>query len=140
MLIYHSNVIYLFLFFIGNYANIITTTIIFTKNERDLNTKAFTLANDKNIIHIATQKKININDYVKLQIKSIKFYHNDTIIKCMGYLYDIATVEEISKYSFSDNNMTRKSEEIKTNIYFNEDIEVEEENINKSVIKDFLIS
>lgn len=109
--------------------------IIFTKNERDLNTKAFTLANDKNIIHIATQKKININDYVKLQIKSIKFYHNDTIIKCMGYLYDIATVEEISKYSFSDNNVTRKSEEIKTNIYFNEDIEVEEENINKSVIK-----
>jgi DNA-directed RNA polymerase subunit E'/Rpb7 len=120
-------------FALADFGNMVK--IIFTKNERDLNTKAFTLLNDKNIVHIATQKKLNINDYVKLQIKSIKFYHNDTIIKCMGYLYDIATVEEIAKYSFSDNNVIQKSDEIKTNIYFNEDIEVEEENINKSVIK-----
>lgn len=120
-------------FTLADFGNMVK--IIFTKNERNVNTKVFSLSNDKNIVHIATQKKINLNDYVKLQIKSIKFYHNDTIIKCMAYLYDIATVEEIAKYSFSDNNVIHKSEELKTNIYFNEDIEVEEENINKSVIK-----
>jgi hypothetical protein len=42
-----------------------------------------------------------MNDYVKIQLKSIKFHHSDTVIKCMGYLDDIAYPEDIEKYSYN---------------------------------------
>jgi len=107
--------------------------IIFTKNERDINSKVFTIGNDKNIIHIPTQTKLEVNNYVKIQIKSIKFYLNDTIIKCMGYLDNIATVDEIEKYAYRDEFMklTKNGEE-QNSIYFNDDNEIEEKNIDKS--------
>jgi len=107
--------------------------IIFTKNERDINSKVFTIGNDKNIIHIPTQTKLEVDTYVKIQIKSIKFYLNDTIIKCMGYLDNIATVDEIDKYAFKDEFMKlTKNGDTQNSIYFNDDNEIEEKNIDKS--------
>ena len=110
--------------------------IIFTKNERDINSKVFSIGNDKNILHIPTQRKIGINDYVKIQIKSIKFSPNDVVIKCMGYLDNIATPEEIEKYSYKDEfSKNQKQSDQVTSVYFNEDNEIEEKNIEESFIK-----
>jgi DNA-directed RNA polymerase subunit E'/Rpb7 len=111
--------------------------IIFTKNERDLNTQNFLIGNDKSLIHIHTQKKITSGDYVVIQLKSVKFYQNDTMIKCMGYLDNIASVEEIAKFTFNDENKSKdsvlKSSEGQTTIYFNDDNEIEETNIEESL-------
>lgn len=110
--------------------------IIFTKNERDINSKVFSIGNDKNILHIPTQRKIGINDYVKIQIKSIKFSPNDVVIKCMGYLDNIATPEEIEKYSYKDEfSKNQKQSDQITSVYFNEDNEIEEKNIEESFVK-----
>ena len=54
-------------FALAEYGNIMK--IIFTKNERDVNTQHFTITNDKNILHIQSQKKLKINEYVKIQLK-----------------------------------------------------------------------
>jgi len=110
--------------------------IIFTKNERDINSNVFSIGNDKNIVHIPTQKKLEINDYVKIQIKSTKFVPNDTVIKCMGYLDNIATPEEIEKYSYKDEFIKhQKNTDNITSVYFNEDNEIEEKNIDQSFIR-----
>ena len=111
--------------------------IIFTKNKRDLNTNIFQISNDKSILHIPTQKKIGLNDWVKVQLKSIKFYQNDTTIKCMAYLEDIATQDDIDKYAYKDDDI--KSNNIinydnQLTIYFNEDNEQENINIEQSLI------
>lgn len=110
--------------------------IIFTKNERDINSKVFSIGNDKNILYIPTQKKLGVNDYVKIQIKSIKFSPNDTVIKCMGYLDNIATLEDIELYSYKDEfSKQQKQTEQLNSIYFNEDNEIEEKNIEESFVR-----
>jgi DNA-directed RNA polymerase subunit E'/Rpb7 len=109
--------------------------IISTKNKRDLNTRNFAIGNDKSILHIASQRKIGSGDWVKIQLKSIKFRQNDTVIKCMGYLDDIASPDEIEKYAYKndyDSNAVKESN-IKGTIYFNEDNEQEENNIEQSL-------
>ena len=113
-------------FVLAEFGNIMK--IIFTKNERDINLKKFTIGNDKNITHNETQNKLQIGTYVKLQLKTIRYYHNDIYIKCMAFLEDLPTKEEIEKYAFLDENI--KEEQIDTNktIYYNEDNEVEETN------------
>lgn len=107
--------------------------IILAKNKRDLNEKNFIIGNDKSILHKATQKKIGINDYVKIQLKSIKFHHNDVVIKCMGYLDDIAYPDEITEFANKDEHKiyTQKNNN-QTMIYFNEDNEQEDKNIENS--------
>ena len=99
--------------------------IILAKNKRDLNEKNFTIGNDKSILHQLTQKKIGMNDYVKIQLKSIKFHHNDTVIKCMGYLDDIASPNDIEKCAYKDDNgpkvKMQTHNEINSTIYFNDD-------------------
>ena len=111
--------------------------IILAKNKRDLNEKNFTIGNDKSILHQTTQRKIGMNDYVKIQLKSIKFHHNDTVIKCMGYLDDIALPEDIEKYAYKEENgpkvYTQKNNEINSMIYFNDDNAQEDKNIEESL-------
>ena len=109
--------------------------IIFTKNERDLNTRNFIIKNDKSLISISSQKKIGINDYVKIQLKSIKFYQNDTVIKCMGYLDDLATDDEINKFYYQDDNTLRDINytEMQSSIYYNDDNDIEDTNIEESI-------
>lgn len=99
--------------------------IIFTKAERDINTKKMIIENDRSITHIATKKKLNIDDYVKIQIKSIKFYQNDSLINCMGYLDDIASPDEIEKYAYNEEQTNTREllHSEQTTIYFNEDID-----------------
>jgi DNA-directed RNA polymerase subunit E'/Rpb7 len=110
--------------------------IILAKNRRDLNEKNFIIGNDKSILHIPTQRKIGLNDYVKIQLKSIKFHHNDTVIKCMGYLEDIAYPEDITKFSYQEENEQKmeKNNESNTTVYFNEDNEQEDKNIENSIL------
>jgi len=109
--------------------------IISTKNKRDLNTKNFSIGNDKSILHIPSQKKLGSGDWVKIQLKSIKFRQNDTVIKCMGYLDDIPSIDDIEKYSYKyeNNKFGEKELETKGTIYFNEDNEQEENNIEQSL-------
>jgi len=116
-------------FALAEFGNIIK--IIFTKNERDLNTRVFTIGSDKSIIHIQTQKKLQINDYVKLQLKTVRYYHNDTNIKCMAYLDEFATKDEIEKYAFKDDNIKEQTVDNKAMIFYNEDNEIQEININQ---------
>jgi len=127
-------------FALVEFGNIIK--IIFTKNKRDLNVNKFTIDNDKSIVHIETQKKLDVNDYVKIQLKTIKFYHNDNSIKCMGFLDDIPTVEEISKYNYNDIEIKEQKQEIISTIYYNEENEILDENVNeiKSNIKSNIMS
>ena len=116
-------------FALAEFGNIMK--IIFTKNERDFNTQVFTIGSDKSIIHIKSQKKLQINDYVKLQLKTIRYYHNDVNIKCMAYLDDFATIDEINQYAYKDDNIKEQQIENKTMIYYNEDNEILETNINQ---------
>jgi hypothetical protein len=105
--------------------------IIFTKNERDLNSKLFTIGNNKDIIHIQSQKKIGVNDYIKIQIKIVKFYQNDTIIKCMGYLENLPSVDEITEFAYKDEYQQNQiNEQIHKNIYYNDDENHNDNNIN----------
>lgn len=110
--------------------------IIFTKNERDLNTRKFIIGNDRSLLHIPTNKKIGNGDYLKIQLKSVRFYKNDIIIGCMGYLDDLASPEEIAKYGYNDDAIMKeiKQKEGDSTIYFNEDNEIEEQNIDKSAV------
>jgi DNA-directed RNA polymerase subunit E'/Rpb7 len=106
--------------------------IIFTKNERDLNTKAFMVGNDKSVIHMGSQKKISLGDYVKIQIKTFRFHQNDTVIKCMGYLDNLATPDEIENYSFKDDHIKDIKQILnQNNVYFNEDSDNEQEGDEK---------
>ncbi len=114
-------------FALAEFGNIMK--IIFTKNERDLNTQVFTIGSDKSIIHIKSQKKLQINDYVKLQLKTIRYYHNDVNIKCMAYLDNFATIEEIETYAYKDENIKEQQTDNTTMIYYNEDNEILETNI-----------
>lgn len=114
-------------FALAEFGNIMK--IIFTKNERDLNTQVFTIGSDKSIIHIKSQKKLQINDYVKLQLKTIRYYHNDVNIKCMAYLDNFATIEEIETYAYKDENIKEQYTDNTTMIYYNEDNEILETNI-----------
>lgn len=112
-------------FLLSVFGNIIR--IITACNTRDLNTKVFTIGNDKSIIHIPTQHTITTGDYVKIQIKSIKFFQNDTVIKCMGVLYDMPTQEEIQKFAYKDDVInTVQFEEQTKNVYYNEENEIED--------------
>jgi len=110
--------------------------IILTRDKRDLNTNIFSIGNDKSIIHNLTQKKIGVDDYIKIQLKTVKFFQNDTIIKCIGYLENLPTIEEIEKFAYKpdDNNKINNEPNKQKTIYFNDDNEVEENNIEKSLI------
>ena len=114
--------------------------IILAKNRRDFNEKKFIIGNDKSILHIPTQKKIGSNDFVKIQLKSIKFHHNDTVIKCMGYLEDLAYPEDITDFAYYEENSQNisKNNDMNTTIYFNEDNEQEDRNIEKSELSNLV--
>jgi hypothetical protein len=54
----------------------------------------------------------------------------------MGYLDNIATIDEIEKYAYKDDLILniKQNEQQQTSVYFNEDNEIEEKNIDKSFI------
>jgi len=108
--------------------------IIFTKTERDINSKKFILGNDKSIIFLPNQTKLKKGDYVKIQLKIIKYFQNDIYLKCMGYLEDIATPNEISEYAYKNDTIFNDiKNEIATTIYFNDDIEIVDNNNTMSI-------
>jgi len=47
-------------------------------------------------------KKMDVGDYVKLLVLADKFRLNDVSIKVVGYIYDIATEDEIKQYYYYD--------------------------------------
>jgi DNA-directed RNA polymerase subunit E'/Rpb7 len=49
-------------------------------------------------LHKKDNKKLNIGNYVKIQIIDKRINQNDTQIKVMGSLLDFATEEEVDKY------------------------------------------
>jgi DNA-directed RNA polymerase subunit E'/Rpb7 len=111
-------------FVLAEFGNIIK--IIFTKNERDINTTNFTIGNDKSIIHNESQNKLQVGSFVKLQLKTIRYYNNDIYIKCMAYLENLPTKEEIDKFVYVDENNKEQQLDNKQTIYYNEDNEIEE--------------
>lgn len=109
--------------------------IIIRINKDDINTNNFIIDNLYNINHLVTKKQVNINDNIKVRIKAIKFFKNNIEILALGELVDIATPDEVKKYGYEGTesiNISKKKEK-ETNIFFNEDNEIEEENINKSI-------
>lgn len=104
--------------------------IIFTKNSKDINTNNFIINNDKNIIHSKTKKYLDVGDYIKIQIKTIRYFQYDKIISCIGHLIDLASKEEIEKFAYHENNdlydkdldISSKSEKDFSNILINEEI------------------
>lgn len=110
-------------FIVAQYSEIIR--IIITKKLKDWNINYFNITNDSNIIHIPTNKVLEQNDYLKIQLKVLKFNKNDTVIKCIGYAYDIATPEEIASFAFNNEINSNLKSKKKSIIYYNEDIEIE---------------
>jgi hypothetical protein len=48
----------------------------------------------------------------------------------MAYLDNFATIEEIEKFAYKDDNIKEQLIENKTMVYYNEDNEIQETNIN----------
>ena len=61
-------------------------------------------------------KKLIIDDYIKIQITDKRINQNDNQIKSIGCLYDIATLEEVNKYFGSKIIKNNESENIVTDI------------------------
>lgn len=102
--------------------------IIFTKS-KDINLNNFTINNDKSIIHNKTKTILDVNLYVKIQIKTIRFYQNDIVISCIGFLVDLATQEEIKEYAYkNEDKIIEIDKNINQNILFNEEY-IDEENL-----------
>jgi len=117
-------------FALAEFGNIMK--IIFTKNERDLNTRVFTINSDKSITHIQSQRKLQVGDFVRLQLKTIRYHHNDIFIKCMAYLEEYPTKEEIENFAYNESNLEEQIISKELTIYYNEDNEVNETNIEQS--------
>ena len=108
--------------------------IISSKNYRDLNQLNFTILDNRSISHNKSEQTIKNDIYVKIQIKSVKFNQNDKNIKCMGYIYDIANADEIAKYSYrEESSQIQKSVQQVSNVYFNDEEEIEDKNIETSL-------
>lgn len=112
----------------GNIVNIIVQI-----NKENVDTNIFDIGNNYVLTHKITDQQIKIGDNVKIKIKAIKFLKNDITILAMGQLVDIATSNDIKQFGFNDNNDGNIKEEQKSNIFFNEDNEIEENNINKTI-------
>jgi DNA-directed RNA polymerase subunit E'/Rpb7 len=129
MSVYKSNVN----FAIAKFGNIIN--IVIQKNEKDINVNNFMISNDKNLVHKSSLKKLNVDDFVKVQLKSVRLFKDETSINCIGYLDDLATPEEIEKFGYKaeikmlDDIANAK---VESTIYYNEDNEIEEHNIEKA--------
>lgn len=72
--------------------------IIFKISPLDINKNNFVIDNNVNIKSLKTGKNLQIGDYIKINIISVKFYIEDESISCMGNLIDIANEEEVFKY------------------------------------------
>lgn len=108
--------------------------IISSKNYRDINQSNLTILGNRSITHNHSDEIIKNDIYVKIQIKSVKFNQNDKNIKCMGYISDIASSNEIAKYSYrEDNEQVQKGVQPVSNVYFNDEEEIEDKNIETSL-------
>ena len=108
--------------------------IISLKNYRDINQSNLTILGNRSITHNHSDEIIKNDIYVKIQIKSVKFNQNDKNIKCMGYISDIASSNEIAKYSYrEDNEQVQKGVQQVSNVYFNDEEEIEDKNIETSL-------
>lgn len=88
--------------------------ILIMIRNNDLNNDNFTYGSDGIIKHNATDKYISVNDIVVVTIIAKKFHINDTIIKVIGYLDNMASSAEIAQY----NNEVYTTEESKQDIEF----------------------
>jgi DNA-directed RNA polymerase subunit E'/Rpb7 len=67
----------------------------------DLDTENFKLDNNK-IMHISSQKELQVGDYVKLIIRAKKINLRDTKINILGFIMDLAKEEEVKKYYITE--------------------------------------
>ena len=88
----------------------------------NINVNAFNIDNQKNIIDIRTKKKIEIDDYLKIIIKSKRSYNGDNTIGVIGFIEDLATKEEIDEFMYKENDYESELEtDNKTHYELNED-------------------
>ena len=64
----------------------------------NVNESKFKLDEQHNIIIKKTKKKLDIGNYVKIQIQAKKMYNNDNKIGTLSYLMDIPTQNEIDNF------------------------------------------
>lgn len=64
----------------------------------NVNESKFKLDEQHNIIIKKTKKKLDIGNYVKIQIQAKKMYNNDNKIGTLSYLIDIPTQSEIDNF------------------------------------------
>lgn len=124
-------------FILSNFGNPAIIKVIFTKSVKDINVKKFKIDTDLNIYHIDTRKNLANDDYIKIQLKIVRYYLGSNIINAIGYLLDIATNEEIEKFGYQSLNKINDNgdnKKIIKNIYLNEAEDIEDININKEKI------
>lgn len=92
----------------------------------DFNQQIFKRDQDGNIVLSKNGEKIKSDDYVKIIVKQTIFRNDDERILVIGYLYDIATSVEISKYY--DENLTYTDDEETVNIPKELEVNIDSDN------------
>ena len=92
----------------------------------DFNQQTLKRDQDGNIVVIKTNKKIQIDDYVKIIVKQSVFRTGDERIIVIGYLYDIAIDSEVIK--FYNENLTYTNDEETVLMTEESDVEIESDN------------
>jgi DNA-directed RNA polymerase subunit E'/Rpb7 len=101
----------------------------------DINSNLFKINNSGEMINANTNKKIQINDHIKIRVKSKKSYTGDKNICIIGFLEDVLDENFHTQYMFKnmdDDEINVKSTSDIENIIMNEENDDDNENIKKS--------
>ena len=88
----------------------------------NVNESKFKLDEQHNIIIKKTKKKLDIGNYVKIQIQAKKMYNNDNKIGTLSYLIDIPTQSEIDNFYEKKNRTEEVFDAVNNTEDLNEDI------------------
>lgn len=88
----------------------------------NVNESKFKLDEQHNIIVKKTKKKLDIGNYVKIQIQAKKMYNNDNKIGTLSYLIDVPTQTEIDNFYEKKNRTEDVFDAVNNDEDMNEDI------------------
>ena len=88
----------------------------------NVNESKFKLDEQHNIIIKKTKKKLDIGNYVKIQIQAKKMYNNDNKIGTLSYLIDVPTQTEIDNFYEKKNRTEDVFDAVNNDEDMNEDI------------------
>lgn len=68
----------------------------------DINTNLFSIDNLHNIIYISSKQQLKIGNYIKITIKSTRFFNGDDNLGVIATIDDIATQAEITEFMYNN--------------------------------------